>query len=126
MSVHSAQCPDFVSIEEAQASLPAEESISSGASSWYLCVKSAIEVVLALILLALSAPVMLLVAVAVKLTSRGPVLYWQIRVGRYGQPYAIYKIRTMIHECESLSGPRWATADDDRITPIGRFLRRTH
>jgi lipopolysaccharide/colanic/teichoic acid biosynthesis glycosyltransferase len=62
----------------------------------------------------------------VKLTSRGPVFYSQMRLGRNGQPYRIYKIRTMYHNCESLTGPRWSTPDDPRITPVGRFLRNTH
>jgi lipopolysaccharide/colanic/teichoic acid biosynthesis glycosyltransferase len=68
----------------------------------------------------------LLAALAVKLNSRGPVFYSQVRLGRGGQPYRIYKIRTMYHECESKSGARWSTAGDPRVTAVGAFLRRTH
>src|SRR5207249_2271789 len=69
---------------------------------------------------------MLLGAVLVKLTSPGPILYSQTRLGRHGRSYTIYKIRSMSHNCEKQSGPRWSTAGDSRVTPIGRLLRRTH
>src|SRR5262249_6107062 len=59
-------------------------------------------------------------------TSRGPIFYSQVRLGRLGRLYTIYKLRTMVHECEKTSGARWSTAGDPRITPVGRFLRRTH
>jgi len=94
--------------------------------TFYGVVKVSMDFVCAFFLLVLTAPLILLVAVAVKLTSRGPVFYAQTRLGRGGKPYAIYKIRSMYHNCESLSGVRWATARDPRITPIGRFLRATH
>lgn len=77
-------------------------------------------------LLLVTLPLILLSAVLVKLTSRGPVLYSQTRVGRDGVPFTIYKIRTMAHECEQTSGPQWSTSRDPRVIPVGRFLRRTH
>src|SRR5207253_4196733 len=55
-----------------------------------------------------------------------PVFYSQIRLGRGGKPFAIYKIRTMTHNCEKVSGAQWSTPGDARITPVGRFLRKTH
>src|SRR5205823_10851019 len=58
--------------------------------------------------------------------SRGPVFYSQTRLGRGGRPFRIYKIRTMVHNCERQSGARWCTSGDPRITPVGRFLRATH
>jgi lipopolysaccharide/colanic/teichoic acid biosynthesis glycosyltransferase len=67
-----------------------------------------------------------LAGLLVKLTSRGPILYTQIRLGRFGKPYTIYKIRTMRHSCESLSGPLWSKPGDTRITFVGRILRKTH
>lgn len=94
--------------------------------SGYAAGKMALEWVAAFVLLVLTAPLMLLAALLVKLTSRGPVLYQQSRVGWRGQTFAIFKIRTMWHDCERQSGPRWSTAGDPRITPVGRFLRRTH
>jgi lipopolysaccharide/colanic/teichoic acid biosynthesis glycosyltransferase len=92
----------------------------------YLGCKRAIDLFVALLLLVPVAPVVLLAVLLVKLTSRGPAFYSQTRLGRDGRPYRIYKIRTMYPNCESLTGPRWATPDDPRITPVGRFLRDTH
>jgi lipopolysaccharide/colanic/teichoic acid biosynthesis glycosyltransferase len=69
---------------------------------------------------------MLAAALLVKLTSRGPVLYSQRRVGLGGRNYTLYKIRTMVHDCERFTGPRWAAIRDPRITPVGRWLRRIH
>jgi lipopolysaccharide/colanic/teichoic acid biosynthesis glycosyltransferase len=92
----------------------------------YLAYKRALDFSLALLLLIPALPVILLTALLVKLTSRGPVLYSQVRLGLDGRPYRIFKIRTMYHNCESLTGPRWSTPDDPRITPLGRFLRNTH
>jgi lipopolysaccharide/colanic/teichoic acid biosynthesis glycosyltransferase len=92
----------------------------------YLPIKGALDLLLALVLLVLAAPVIGLTALLVKLTSRGPALYSQTRVGRYGRPYAIYKIRTMYHQCEQRTGPCWAVPKDPRVTPLGRFLRWAH
>jgi len=96
------------------------------ANSWYEPCKRLAECCGALVLLVLTAPLILLAAVLVKLTSRGPAFYSQTRLGRNGRPFTIYKIRTMVHNCESQTGVRWATYQDSRITAVGRFLRRTH
>jgi lipopolysaccharide/colanic/teichoic acid biosynthesis glycosyltransferase len=71
-------------------------------------------------------PVILLAALAIKLTSRGPAFYTQTRVGRHGRLFTICKLRSMIHNCESLTGPRWSIPGDPRVTPVGWFLRVTH
>jgi lipopolysaccharide/colanic/teichoic acid biosynthesis glycosyltransferase len=92
----------------------------------YAAGKLALDFLLALVMLVLAAPFLLLAAVAIKLTSRGPVFYSQTRLGLNGLPYRIHKLRTMTHNCEQQTGARWATVGDARITPIGRFLRRTH
>jgi lipopolysaccharide/colanic/teichoic acid biosynthesis glycosyltransferase len=89
-------------------------------------VKRAADVVLGAILLVLAAPVMLLMMILVKLGSRGPAIYSQVRLGRHGRPFVLHKIRTMFNDCESRSGPRWASANDPRIAPFGNFLRRSH
>jgi lipopolysaccharide/colanic/teichoic acid biosynthesis glycosyltransferase len=73
-----------------------------------------------------SIPIVLLAIVAVRLTSSGPGIYTQVRLGLNRRRFTIYKIRTMAHDCEASSGPRWATARDSRITRIGRILRATH
>jgi lipopolysaccharide/colanic/teichoic acid biosynthesis glycosyltransferase len=94
--------------------------------TWYGILKVSWDVVSAVALLMLTAPLLLLAALAIKVTSRGPVFYSQTRLGRGGRPYTIYKLRTMYHNCEQASGACWATDGDPRITPVGRFLRRTH
>src|SRR5262249_35159212 len=94
--------------------------IGSPRRSWYLAVKLTIDMLAALALLVLTAPLLLLAAVLVKLTSRGPAFYTQTRVGRRGRLFTIYKIRTMIHNCESLTGPRWSIPGDPRVTWVGR------
>jgi sugar transferase (PEP-CTERM system associated) len=75
--------------------------------------------------LLLSLPLMVLVASAIKLTSRGPALYHQLRVGQHGRTFTIHKFRTMRTDAESGTGAVWATAGDTRVLPIGGFLRRT-
>src|SRR5262249_54731454 len=70
--------------------------------------------------------VILVAALLVKWTSRGPAFYRQIRLGKGGQPFWIVKLRTMYDDCERLSGPRWATRNDPRVTPVGHHLRRWH
>jgi lipopolysaccharide/colanic/teichoic acid biosynthesis glycosyltransferase len=96
------------------------------AAGWYAPVKAGLDFALALVLLVLAAPAILVTALVVKLTSSGPAFYRQTRTGRFGQPYLMYKIRTMIHDCERLTGPCWSRPGDTRITRVGRFLRRTH
>jgi lipopolysaccharide/colanic/teichoic acid biosynthesis glycosyltransferase len=92
----------------------------------YLPLKAALDFVVGLCLLVLASPFILLGALLVKLTSSGPAFYSQTRSGKDGKPFRIYKLRTMSHNCESVSGVRWSTPGDSRITPMGRFLRRTH
>jgi sugar transferase (PEP-CTERM system associated) len=76
--------------------------------------------------LVLAAPLMVVVAVLIKLTSPGAVLYRQSRVGLQGRIFTVYKFRSMFHDAEAQTGPVWATgAADQRITRVGRFLRRT-
>ena len=104
-------------------SLDPENSLSG---NWYVRFKTVAEFLAALCLFVLAAPVILLCAVLVRLTSRGPAFYWQTRLGANGRPYSIYKLRTMTHNCEKASGARWSTAGDVRITALGHWLRRTH
>jgi lipopolysaccharide/colanic/teichoic acid biosynthesis glycosyltransferase len=85
-----------------------------------------LDLTVALILLVLAAPILIAAMVLVKLTSRGPFIYTQTRLGRNRRRFTIYKIRSMTHNCEQLSGPCWSSGDDPRVTPVGRFLRRTH
>jgi len=87
-------------------------------------VKRLLDAVLALSLLVLSSPVMLLAAIAIRLRGDGPVLYVQTRVGRYGRPFRMLKLRTMRVDAED-GAARWAETGDPRRTAVGRLLRRT-
>jgi lipopolysaccharide/colanic/teichoic acid biosynthesis glycosyltransferase len=95
-------------------------------SGWPITLKYVTDFIISCVLLVLLAPLIVLSAALVWLTSGGPVIYSQARVGRNGKWYHIYKLRTMIHNCETLTGPKWSTPGDPRITPVGRFLRKTH
>jgi len=88
--------------------------------------KGVLDYVAAAILLVLIGPVLLLLALLVKLTSRGPAFYCQIRVGKDGRLFRMLKLRSMYEDSEDQTGPVWAKRDDPRITPLGRFMRKTH
>lgn len=112
----------------------------------YLRKKRILDVILASVALVALLPVFLLVAIAVRLDSRGPALYAQERVGlnrrrgrgptpirgnrrkkhSYGKPFTIYKFRSMVSDAEKDTGPVWAKEEDPRATRVGAFLRRSH
>jgi lipopolysaccharide/colanic/teichoic acid biosynthesis glycosyltransferase len=79
-----------------------------------------------LLLLIPALPLTALLVLLVRLTSRGPGLYRQIRVGYQGKTFSLYKIRTMRSDAEAKTGPVWTEPNDPRITRLGRFLRRVH
>ncbi len=103
--------------------LPAPTRLSIG---WYVVCKSTAEFLVALMLLILPAPLVVLTAALVKLTSRGPAFYSQLRLGKHGRPFLIFKLRTMYQNAERHSGACWSVKGDPRVTPLGRFLRKTH
>jgi sugar transferase (PEP-CTERM system associated) len=80
---------------------------------------------LALIVTVLTLPLIPFIALLIKLSSAGPILYRQKRVGLRGAVYNCYKFRTMRADAEADSGPTWASDEDPRITRVGKFLRRT-
>lgn len=88
-------------------------------------VKRLSDIVFAVIGLVLASPLMFGVWVAQRLSSQGPAIYKQQRVGRDGVPFTILKFRSMRVDAEALSGAVWAKENDPRVTPVGRFLRRT-
>src|SRR5690348_7267086 len=95
--------------------------------SWYLLLRQCVEWPIALVMLIIAAPVILIVAIAAKVTSPGTAFYTQVRLGRNGRPFNICKIRTMRKDAEKMTGAVWAaSANDPRLTPIGQFLRDTH
>jgi exopolysaccharide biosynthesis polyprenyl glycosylphosphotransferase len=87
--------------------------------------KRTLDVVLACVGLLLAAPLLPVIALLVMRTP-GPVIYRQPRLGEGGREFTIYKFRTMVSDAEEGGKPRWASTDDDRCTPVGRILRRTH
>ena len=87
--------------------------------------KRLLDIVAAAVGLVLALPIMLLVAIAVRVNSAGPVLYSQCRVGKDGRLFTIYKFRSMLVDAEALTGAVWSTQNDPRVTRVGRFIRRT-
>ncbi|RMG39357.1 MAG: exopolysaccharide biosynthesis polyprenyl glycosylphosphotransferase [Candidatus Dadabacteria bacterium] len=90
----------------------------------YMDLKPVLEPVAAAFLLLMLAPLAALIALLIKLTDRGPVIYKQRRTGYLGIPFTLYKFRTMRIDAEK-DGPQWAKDHDSRVTKIGRFLRAT-
>ncbi|MEZ5300132.1 MAG: sugar transferase [Verrucomicrobiales bacterium] len=95
-----------------------------GLHPYYALAKRATDVALALAGLLLSAPLLLLAAIAIKLDGGGPVFYSQTRVGLRNRAFQIYKLRTMRTDAEK-TGAKWATKGDARVTKIGKLLRKT-
>jgi len=108
--------------------------LGSGAGALYLRFfrsryaefKRAIDILFAFPGLVIASPIILILAIVVKLTSRGSAFYRQERVGMDGRVFRIVKLRTMVQNAEAKTGPVWASVNDPRETPVGRFLRRTH
>jgi len=120
---------------------------------FYSAIKKSLDLSLAAIGLILASPLLILVAILIKITSPGPIFYTQSRIGvnrrrrdnrvysasmnkerrsrdrrrenNYGRPFRVIKFRTMVNNAEAKSGPVWATKNDARITPLGKFLRKT-
>jgi exopolysaccharide biosynthesis polyprenyl glycosylphosphotransferase len=91
-----------------------------------ILVKRCFDVLFALLLLTLSAPLLLLIAIAIKFESAGPAIFRQVRVGLDGKTFVIYKFRSMRKDAELHAGPAWAEECDERATRLGGLLRRFH
>jgi Undecaprenyl-phosphate glucose phosphotransferase len=91
---------------------------------WNRLLKRAFDLVLGTLVLLLVSPLMVVVALLVKFTSPGPVLFWQERMGLDGRSFAMLKFRTMRVDAESQTGPVWTRPEDPRRTAVGTFLRR--
>ena len=90
-----------------------------------LVIKRALDIVVAIVGLALSFPLLVLLAAAVKASSPGPAFYRQARVGQSGRVFSVCKLRSMRQDAEAGTGPVWARQNDNRVTSLGRFMRRT-
>ena len=84
----------------------------------------ALDVALSAALLLVTSPLLALAAIAIRLESRGPVFYRQLRVGRAGEPFELWKLRTMVPGAESIGAGIYVLEGDPRITRAGRLLRR--
>jgi sugar transferase (PEP-CTERM system associated) len=87
-------------------------------------IKRVTDIVFAAAIMAVTWPIMLITALAIRFESRGPVLYKQERVGLNGKPFSVIKFRSMRTDAEKDGKPRWATLNDDRVTRVGRFIRK--
>lgn len=100
------------------------DSITIGGSKIFLFVKRLMDIVLSLLGMVVLLIPMLIIAILIKLDSKGPVIYCQERLGKNGKPFIIYKFRSMIMNAEA-DGPKWAEVNDRRCTKLGRILRKT-
>lgn len=92
--------------------------------AWQENIKLFFDFVLAFMALLITLPFNLIIAIIIKLTSKGPVIYSHERIGRFGEPFRIYKFRSMIENAEK-DGPELSSETDPRVTSFGRFLRKT-
>ncbi len=91
---------------------------------WEKTIKRMLDIIVSLVVLVVALPILLAIGIAVRLTSKGPAIYKQRRVGRNGRVFTIYKYRTMLDNAEKHSGPTWAKKDDPRVTKLGYWLRK--
>ncbi len=92
---------------------------------WQAQVKRLMDIAVSAAVLFCGAPLWIILAIAIRATSPGPAIYKQIRVGRNGKNFTMLKFRSMYIDAEQRTGPQWATENDPRVTPIGRFIRKT-
>ena len=90
---------------------------------WRLSAKRIVDVILSAIVLVFISPLLMLIALLVKLDSRGPAMYWQERMGLDARPFPCFKFRSMREDAEAETGPVWARANDPRRTRVGAYLR---
>jgi exopolysaccharide biosynthesis polyprenyl glycosylphosphotransferase len=97
----------------------------SGRVKFYDNLKRGFEVFVSFVLSIVFLPLLILIALLVKITSSGPVIYKQIRVGELGEQFYLYKFRTMVKTAEN-DGPKWSQKGDERVTCLGKILRYSH
>lgn len=88
-------------------------------------IKRAVDLFGAIVAIILFSPIMLIVAIIIKLTSPGPLIFKQERIGKQNHPFYMYKFRSMVVQDETSEKGKWTTQNDPRVTPVGRFIRRT-
>lgn len=104
---------------------PLMEVLPGKLSFWQRTLKTFFDYGLSIVVVGVTLPLWIIIAVAIKVNSKGPVFYRQERVGKGGHTFRIFKFRSMVQDAESKSGPVWAGKDDPRITWVGKILRKT-
>ncbi len=92
--------------------------------AWQQSLKRIMDIVVSIIAMIILIPLYVVIAVAIKLTSKGPVFYSQERIGQHGKPFMMHKFRSMYVDAEKSGVPQLSSKHDPRITPLGRFLRK--
>jgi len=96
------------------------------ARRYFSTAKEVVDILLGVLFGILALPLLLVCAVLIKLSSKGPVLFRQTRVGLRGAPFRMIKLRTMYVDAEDRSGAVWASKNDPRVIPVCRWMRRSH
>lgn len=123
--------PDFYSIiggmarTEHMYGLPLIEVLPEPMQAWEQSLKRLMDVLVSLVVLVAGLPIWVLIALVIRLTSPGPAIYRQRRIGQKGKEFTMLKFRTMRNDAEADTGPVWASEDDPRYTSVGRWLRKT-
>lgn len=123
--------PDFYTViggmarTEHMYGLPLIEVLPQPMPAWEQTTKRLIDMVVSAVIIAVGMPIWVGVGIMVRLTSSGPAIYQQTRVGQQGKPFTMLKFRTMVNNAEKGTGPVWAKSDDPRYTSLGRWLRKT-
>jgi exopolysaccharide biosynthesis polyprenyl glycosylphosphotransferase len=124
--------PDLYDIVSGQArisslfGLPLMEVRPQLMKPWEEVAKRVLDFIISLFVIIVGLPLWIIIPLLIKIDSRGPVLYRQTRVGRYGKHFKIFKFRSMLTDAEKHSGPVWAGKNDPRVTRVGRLLRKMH
>ena len=122
--------PDLYSIITGQArtsqliGFPLVEILPQYMPTWEHAAKRLMDIMVSLVILIVGFPLWLLIGIIIRIDSPGPVFYRQVRVGKNGRHFTIYKFRSMVADAEKSTGPKWADKQDPRITGIGRFIRK--
>lgn len=122
--------PDFYSIiggmarTEHMYGLPLIEVLPEPMQVWEQTLKRLLDLVFSALVLLIGLPIWIFIGIVIRLTSPGPAIYRQKRIGRHGREFTMYKYRTMRQDAEAATGPVWAQENDPRYTGVGRWLRR--
>jgi exopolysaccharide biosynthesis polyprenyl glycosylphosphotransferase len=130
LNVEMMMVPDILELMTSQVQIKYIEGIpflgikSPTLSTWNFIVKRSFDLLFASCILLLASPIILLIAILIKLGSKGPIFFFQERVGLDGEEFKVIKFRSMRTDAEQSTGPVWSQKDDPRVTNLGRFLRR--